>query len=234
MNRRPLGRLVPLLAVAALLAGAALAAAFSSPSVTRVPLPTRTPPRQPAGTAEAVPTADAAGAAGSSAASTHPLPSWIGATVGVLCLAFVVVVAGMLSWYLFRDRLRVRSAPLVSTADGAAPARTEAVVAAVDAGLDRLGDADADPRRAVIACWVRLEEAAAAAGTPRRPGDTPTDLVGRLLLAHRVSHPVLDEFAAVYREARYATHVVDERMRAAAVASLRQVRAELTVPQEVG
>jgi hypothetical protein len=107
-------------------------------------------------------------------------------------------------------------------------------VAALDAGLDRLGDRDTDPRRAVIACWVRLEDAAAAAGTPRHPGDTPTDLVARLLAAHRVSRPVLDEFAAVYREARYATHVVDERMRAAAVRSLSHLRAELTVREGVG
>jgi len=31
----------------------------------------------------------------------------------------------------------------------------------------------------------------------------------------------------VYREARYATHVIDEHMRATAVDSLRQLRAEL-------
>ena len=43
------------------------------------------------------------------------------------------------------------------------------------------------------------------------------------------ARPVLDDFAAVYREARYATHVVDERMRAAAVRSLGHLRAELTV-----
>ena len=50
------------------------------------------------------------------------------------------------------------------------------VVAAVDAGLLDLDDADPDPRRAVIACWVRLEQAAAAAGTPaagRRHLDRP-------------------------------------------------------------
>ena len=35
-----------------------------------------------------------------------------------------------------------------------------------------------DPRRAVIACWVRLEQAAAAAGTPRQVGDSP-DRPGR-------------------------------------------------------
>jgi hypothetical protein len=106
-------------------------------------------------------------------------------------------------------------------------ARTEEVVAAVDAGLAGLSDADRDPRRAIIACWLRLEEAAAAAGTPREPGDTSTDLVVRLLASHRVSRQVLDGFAAVYRWARYGTGPVDEDMRSSAVTALRQLRAEL-------
>jgi hypothetical protein len=232
MDRRPLGRWMPLLAVAALLVGGVLTAALSSPDVTRVPLPVERSPQQ-AGTPEAIPTAVATQAA-DSGAPAYQLPTWIGNVVTGLCLVFVAVVAGMLIWYMFRDRFRVRSAPLVSQPDGPAPARTEEVVAALDAGLDRLGDRDTDPRRAVIACWVRLEEAAAAAGTPRHPGDTSTDLVTRLLVAHQVSRPVLDEFAAVYREARYATHVVDERMRAAAVRSLGHLRAELTVREGVG
>jgi hypothetical protein len=200
--------------------------------VTRVPLPAQRTPQQSAGTAEAAGTAVPKQATDSG--SSHQLPTWIGNVVAGLCLAFVAVVVGMLIWYMLRDRFRVRSAPLVSQPDTPAPARTEEVVAALDAGLDRLGDRDSDPRRAVIACWVRLEEAAAAAGTPRHPGDTSTDLVARLLVAHQVSRPVLDEFAAVYREARYATHVVDERMRAAAVRSLSHLRAELTVREGVG
>ena len=86
---------------------------------------------------------------------------------------------------------------------------------------------DADPRRAVIACWVRLEQAAAAAGTPRQPGDTSTELVGRLLREHQVSADVLEAFAAVYREARFAPHEVDLGMRDQARAALRRLRDEL-------
>src|SRR5204863_9458777 len=87
------------------------------------------------------------------------------------------------------------------------------LIAAVEAGLSDLDDADADPRRAVIACWVRLEQAAAAAGTPRNVGDTPTELVTRLLTGHAVSAAVLYWLAEVYRLARYATHTVDATMR---------------------
>jgi hypothetical protein len=230
MKRRPLGRWMPLLAVAALLVGGVLTSALSSPAVTRVPLPPPRPLQPEAPTAEAVQSAAPDQGAGAEAAGFQ-LPTWIGTVAAGLCVALVVVIVGMLVWYVFRDRIRVRSAPLVVEP---APARTDDVVAALDAGLDRLGHSDTDPRRAVIACWVRLEETAAAAGTPRHPGDTPTDLVARLLVAHRVSLPVLDEFAAVYREARYATHVVDERTRAAAARSLGQLRDELTVHEGVG
>jgi hypothetical protein len=98
-----------------------------------------------------------------------------------------------------------------------------------------LDDRDTDPRTAVIACWVRLEEAAEEAGVPRLAGDTPTDLVSRLLRGDPTagvpaiaSADVLDGFAHVYREARYATHTVDERMRDQARAALRRLRGELT------
>jgi hypothetical protein len=39
---------------------------------------------------------------------------------------------------------------------------------------------------------------------------------------------VLDGFASVYREARYATHTVDTAMREQARAALRQLRDELS------
>jgi hypothetical protein len=45
-----------------------------------------------------------------------------------------------------------------------------------------------------------------------------------------VDRRVLERFADIYREARYATHVVDETMRVQAQSALRQLRAELTIP----
>jgi Domain of unknown function (DUF4129) len=238
MERRAPGRWMPLLAVAALLVAGVMAAALSSPDVTFVPLPAERSTAPAAGTAQPLSPSALPSAPAASEAPGYQLPGWVGTVVSGLCLLFVAIIVGMLVWYVVRDRLRVRAAPLVADPGRPEPldsARTEEVVAALDAGLSGLSDQDTDPRRAVIACWVRLEEAAAAAGTPRHPGDTSTDLVARLLLAHQVSRPVLDEFAAVYREARYGTHVVDERMRAAAVRSLGHLRAELTVrTAEVG
>ena len=79
----------------------------------------------------------------------------------------------------------------------------------------------------MIACWVRLEEVAAAAGTPREPGDTPSELVTRLLAAHQVSPGVLRSLADLYLAARYGIGDIDAQMRTRARASLGQLRAEL-------
>jgi hypothetical protein len=139
-----------------------------------------------------------------------------------------VVLAAVLVWAFVRDQLRrqARRAPRPAPAVPSQPTADE-VVAALDAGLEELSDTDRDPRRAVIACWVRLEQAAAAAGTPRHPGDTPTDLVSRLLAEQRVDARLLSALRDVYREARYATHTVDDRMRAEARGALQRLRTDL-------
>jgi hypothetical protein len=74
---------------------------------------------------------------------------------------------------------------------------------------------------------VRLEQAAAAAGTARLPGDSPTDLVGRLLREQHVDAQVLAALLDVYRQARYTRHTVDDQMRAQARSALQRLRADL-------
>jgi hypothetical protein len=147
--------------------------------------------------------------------------------LGVLSLiALTLVVVALL-----RDQARRRA-----RRSGTRTARrdqgntADELVAALDAGLEELSDTDRDPRRAVIACWVRLEQAAAAAGTLRHPGDSPTDLVGRLLREQRVDGNVLAALLDVYRQARYATHTVDDEMRRQAITALERLRADLGAP----
>jgi len=233
---RTISRWLPVLAVGAVLGIAAIAASTSSPEITNLPVP-------PLNTAEASkrpPTAEATGLPSALAdngdGSSFVIPDWITYAAAVLC---VLVVAGLifsLVWYLLRNSEPKRKPRLFVEPQAARPMVQDTgqeVMAAVDAGLVELSDTDADPRRAVIACWVRLERAAAAAGTPRLIGDSPTELVTRLLVGHQVSRRTLEGLAEVYREARYATHPVDERSRQAAIGALRQLRAELSgVPQE--
>ncbi|MFI5713213.1 DUF4129 domain-containing protein [Kribbella sp. NPDC051620] len=56
----------------------------------------------------------------------------------------------------------------------------------------------------VIACWVGLEDAAAAAGVPRNEAETPAEFILRVLVVNGVSAPVLGALADLYREARAA------------------------------
>jgi hypothetical protein len=229
-----LRRFVPLLAVGGLLAAAAVAASLATPQITSVPSPLthRTPgPTASAPVPEGATPKDIAG----HVQDSYTPSNWLTYLITGLCAAIVLVVVVLVVWTLVLQHLTVRRRRVeVVTDEVAAPGRREAVLAAVDAGLSGLEDDDADPRRAVIACWLRLEEAAAAAGTPRKPGDAPADLVLRLLAAHQVSAAVLLPLAEVYRLARYATHTVDMGMRDSARAALRQLRAELSNEPAIG
>jgi Domain of unknown function (DUF4129) len=217
----------PLLAVAVLLVVVGGAAAVATPQLTRLPLPPSAA-RQPDEPYDGPTLVRRSVAATRVERPARPvLPGWVlDLLAGVLIAA---VVGGLLFalWLMARGRLRSRPGRIEEPATVARSAAQE-VVAAVDAGLYDLSDTDLDPRRAVIACWVRLEQVAAAAGTPRQIADTPSDLVTRLLAAHEVDPALLAEFADIYRRARYTTHTVDERMRGQARAALERVRSELT------
>lgn len=221
-------RLAPLAAVAGLLVAAIVTAALATPqihSVPPAPVPTHSdkpldqahaslPPEQPLPSLGQV---------------QHPvsMPAWLTNAIGLLLIILAVGVVAVLAWMALSGRFVGRVGQLPPGAPQDTTDEREDVLAAVAAGLADLDD-DGDPRRAVIACWVRLESAAAAAGTPREPGDSPTDLVLRLLSSHDVSASALVSLADVYRLARYATHDVDTGMRDQARSALRRLQAELT------
>jgi len=218
-----------LVAVVALLAAAMFAAVYANPRIEYLPadpLPTGPTRSQAAGPSESPEPLFPTPPAG--LVDSWALPGWLTGLLSGLCAAAVIAIIVLLLWMMLRDRLMERRVRLSLEAEPP-PVPTlahERVRAAVDEGLADLDD-EGDPRRAVIACWVRLERAASAAGIEREAGDTPTDLVSRLLRTHSVSGGVLDGFAAVYREARYATHTVDAAMRDQARSALRQLRDEL-------
>lgn len=168
-------------------------------------------------------------------------PGWL----KILFIALSVVALGCVAWVVLgilvmllrslpralRDRLipqrRLPPPRFDGGGDTPAPVAPEEVVTALRAGLSELADDDADPRLAVIACWIRLEQAAERAGTPRTTADTPSDLVYRLLAGHWVDRDALDVLADLYRQARYAPRTVDGRMRDRARSALHRIRAEL-------
>jgi hypothetical protein len=227
MDLAALRRWWPLAAVLGLLFLTSLAATRSAPQLDRLnPDPPAAAEKAPLLPGGAVVTQEATD--GGAGEVSRGLPDWIGtAALLVLGVAGAVIIA-LVIWAIVRDQLRRRSGRGGRRAPPPpAPRTAEELVAALDAGLEELSDADRDPRRAVIACWVRLEQAAAAAGTPRNPGDSPTDLVGRLLAEQQVDARVLAALLEVYRQARYATHTVDDQMRGQARSALERLRADL-------
>jgi hypothetical protein len=228
VTRTTLRRWLPLAGVGGLLAAVAVAATVSAPQVQFLPERPLDGGDQPLVTPspESVPTPPLGNPAVNPGLAP---PGWLVMLLTMLCLGTIAILIGWLLWFLLREWLTTRKVGPAQEAEQAHRLHSPlaAVRSALDEGLVDLDDTDGDPRRAVIACWVRLEQAAAAVGTPRRAGDTSTDLVLRLLGEHQVSAGALDGFAAVYRAARFGQHTVDESMRDLARAALRQLRGEL-------
>ncbi|AEV81837.1 hypothetical protein ACWT_0823 [Actinoplanes sp. SE50] len=215
----------PLAAVIGLLFVISLAATRSAPQLDRITPESTTPTTQaPLLPPTPHPTVEQSE---SPVEAARGLPGWVGSAAVAVIVVLVIVMVVILIWALLRDVARRRRNRTGRRDPRRAGNTAEDLVAALDAGLEELSDTDRDPRRAVIACWVRLEQAAAAAGTVRHPGDSPTDLVGRLLAEQQVDAAVLAALMEVYREARYATHTVDDRMRQQARYALERLRADL-------
>jgi hypothetical protein len=136
-----------------------------------------------------------------------------------VALVFVAVVAGRA--LLRRARGIERRRPPPSFAAHPAAPSPDDLADAVDEGLATLEVGAVDD--AIIACWVRLEEAAAAGGVDRLPWETATELTVRLLDRFDVPEAAVDELLGLYRTARYSRHRLGEDDRAAAVACLQQV-----------
>lgn len=77
---------------------------------------------------------------------------------------------------------------------------------------------------AVIAAWMRLEAAAAGAGTGRLPHQTPTEFTHAVLARHTMRTPDLDQLRVLYQRARFdATHQTSHADAAAARTALDHI-----------
>lgn len=95
----------------------------------------------------------------------------------------------------------------------------EALQDAVQRALVEMAD-QPDAREAVVRAWLLLGEAAAVAGTPRRPSESAREYARRLGDKHRLPRESLERLAALYREARFSDHEMLPEQRAAARSEL--------------
>jgi len=147
-----------------------------------------------------------------SGATGFVVPSWLPWTV--LGIVAVAVFAGVVALWLRRPR------PSAALPDA------RATRAAVDAAIGAL-DAEADPRRAVIAAYGAMQRTLGEHGVARSSTEAPREYLQRVLTASRANDREVRTLTGLFEEARYSTHPIPERLREVALAALRSLQGRL-------
>ncbi len=84
-----------------------------------------------------------------------------------------------------------------------------------------------EPRNAIVAAWLDLERAAGETGLPRERAETSTEYTARVIGTWEVDRERLDDLAALYREARFSVHELDEHHRRRAIGDLLVLHQDL-------
>lgn len=158
---------------------------------------------------------------------TFELPEWIAAILRVALLILVialVVILGRAAWRA-RPRVRWRRRPAGEDFE-ALPDVAAAIVRDAEAQRDALRTGE--PRNAIVQCWLRLEDDVAAAGLRRNPAHTSVEFTERVLGEYSVDPQAIAELSALYREARFSDHPLDESARSAALDALDRLHHALS------
>jgi len=129
-----------------------------------------------------------------------------------------LVVAAAIAYVVASRRARRARDPQAELA--------EELAATLDDALDDLR-AEADPRRAIIAAYARMERVLAASGSARLPAETPDEYLARVLRDLELTPDAVGRLTALFTQAKFSHHDLDNAMKESAIAALEQVRDEL-------
>jgi hypothetical protein len=118
--------------------------------------------------------------------------------VFALALGLTIAAAAILVW---RARTARHDAPATET-----PA--DDVRDALAAGRAALDDPTGDPRAAVVACYAAMEASLAAAGSGRRPAESPEELLARAVAEERLPAEPGRRLTRLFLAARYSSGAV--------------------------
>lgn len=138
----------------------------------------------------------------------------------VMGLALLLLVA-----FLLRKMLSTRLEPRTAN-----PADEDELIALLDATGEEVrfrALSEGDPRNAVVACWVALEEAVVSSGLRPDRTETAVELTRRVLSRWEVDEASITALSAAYREARFSRHPITEQQRESAVAALERIHEDL-------
>lgn len=109
-------------------------------------------------------------------------------------------------------------------------AEEEELVALLEATSDEVryqALSEGDPRNAVVACWVALEDAVHRSGLKANRSETAAELTQRVLGRWDVDPAAITALSEAYREARFSRHPVSEQQRIIAVDALERIHLDL-------
>lgn len=159
----------------------------------------------------------------------HPLAdlSWLGDLIAtaVLLLVCVAVLLG-LRW-IWTHRWHPPAAPEEVAFEVLPDRVVEALRRDRTAQLDAVGEGS--PRNGIVACWLRLQEILSEAGVPPDRAETSAEFVVRALRALDLDPRPIATLAALFREARFSEHPVDEDARRAARTALEALHEDLSL-----
>jgi hypothetical protein len=98
----------------------------------------------------------------------------------------------------------------------------DAVLLALDQSLDDLRR-ERDIRRAIIACYARMEQALDRSGAARRPHEAPVEYLGRVL--ERIAAEPGRRLTELFERAKFSLEQMGERDKDQAIAALEALRA---------
>jgi Domain of unknown function (DUF4129) len=107
----------------------------------------------------------------------------------------------------------------------------EDLVEQLAAVLDDLR-AEADPRRAIVAAYARMEGVLAAGGVPRRSAETADEYLARVLRELAPDSDAVARLTSLFTQAKFSHHDVDATMKEEAIEALEQIRDELRATRE--
>ncbi len=143
--------------------------------------------------------------------------------LGYVVVGVLAVLIGFCLWMGLRQLLHRSGRAPLADAEAALDLDLEELARAVATGSDdRLAALSAGtPAEGVIAAWTHLEAAVHAAGVPLSTSRTSSEVTVEVLRHFRVEDETLHALAALYREARWSRHPLDESARTRAAAAYR-------------
>jgi hypothetical protein len=156
------------------------------------------------------------------------------AAVGLAAVVTLAAVLNLMRWVLTHDwriRRREPEPEEVAFETLGAPALAQAMTRGAQA--QRRALEEGDPRNAIVECWHRFEQHAAAAGIERAAWETSSEFTLRVLDDLSADPGAVTTLADLYRAARHSNHEITEESRTRAREALDRILESLGAPSGV-